>query len=75
MNMSMRAIYAALLAGFNTDKGELILLLALEKLLGLGMQGAQGLLPGEIHWQTTLLGRGSGHLQAFAYSHLSSASN
>lgn len=57
----------------NTDACLWTLLLALEKLPELGMQGEQGLPPGEIHWQTTLLGRGSGHLQACAYSLMSNA--
>ena len=66
--MSMHANFVALSAGCITDDGLLILLLALGELLGLGMQ-VEGALPlGEVRWQTILLVRGSGHLQACVHS-------
>ena len=70
----MHAKNVVLSAECDTDACLGSLLLALEKWLWLGMQGVQGLPPGEIHWQMILLGQGSGHLQACVYLHLFGAS-
>ena len=58
--MSMHAIIVSpkKLAGYTINNGLLNLLLALDGLLGLGMQGKRALPPEEIHWQMIQLGRG-----------------